>query len=224
MVFQNLEQFCEQIGRRSYPHVGLIEFRARVKNWTITLDSRQSSGEFTELPIVLQVTRLRAPFVPKDLFEFEITPNSLYMKVLNLLRDVEFPYIEVSHHLMIEGNDELKLRQFCANPRLLHLMKSLPARTISDTLIMVFPYPLISRFPGFRETHPTWNSWDTFQLRRRPPGLPEGVSEICFQTGQWKRNVDYDKYLPTLLALFGEILIQLVAIGSASEEAPNVVL
>jgi len=206
------------------------KLRKRFRKWTITLDSWERKEKTLQYGgtryLHVEQTTLRAPYVPKDLFEWEIFPNSLGMKVLKLLRASEFPLIDVSHHLMIKGNDELKLRQFCANPKLLHLMKSLPAaRPISDRLLFYLPYWLISRLPAFRSPRATWSSsWDTFQLRRRPPGLPDGVSEIHFHTEQWFKNLDYLKYLPTLFDLFEEILIQLVAIGSASEEAPNVEL
>ncbi len=200
------------------------KLRKRFRKWTITLDSwerKEKIEHYLTSYIHVEQTTLRAPYVPKDLFEWEIIPNSLGMKVLKLLRASEVPLIDVSHHLMIKGNDELKLRQFCANSKLLHLMKSLPAaRPISDRLLFYLPW-----FPAFSSTRATWSSsWDTFQLRCRPPGLPDGVSEIHFHTEQWFKNLDYLKYLPTLFDLFEEILIQLVAIGSASEENPNVEL
>ena len=59
---------------------------------------------------------------------------------------------------------------------------------------------------------------DAFRPRGRPD-LSEGVAEIYFE-----RAAAADGSLKTLIELFEEILIQLVAIGSASEEAPNIEL
>ena len=60
---------------------------------------------------------------------------------------------------------------------------------------------------------------DDFRLRGRPD-LSEGVAEIYFWRGGWSAN----ESLMTLIELFEEVLNQLVVIGSASEETPNVVL
>jgi len=176
------------------------QLRRRVDKWTITI----ASYEFYEKTSggragPYYYTRLRAPYIRKDAFDFNMKSTSLPIKLLKFLRFkgvVDYPYIQLGSRVMVVSNDESKLRALFSNPIIYHLFQSV-ARTKEWKYLGVGPYK----------------------------ELPEGVWALyCLRPKRKNSLMDDFAHLKTLFELFEETLKQMVAIGSASEESPNVVL
>ena len=88
--------------------------------WTVTLDKYVvSTGKVTVV-----YTRMRAPYVNPDGFRFRVYRKGLFSdlgKVLGM-QDVEVGMPEFDGDFIIKGNDEGKLRQLFANPKIRELL------------------------------------------------------------------------------------------------------
>ena len=88
--------------------------------WTVTLDKYVvSTGKVTVV-----YTRLRAPYVNPDGFRFRVYRHGIFSDLGKLfgMQDVEVGQPEFDRDFIIKGNDEGKLRQLFANPKIRELI------------------------------------------------------------------------------------------------------
>jgi len=183
----------------------LCKVRARVKNWTITIDEfrpKVSTGYGGTAPGP-PVVQMKAPYVRKDQFWFDIFRSGLSSRVkrfFGTLESIKIGDPNFDDHFIVRSNDPSKARALLANINVRHLIR-------------------------------TW-SWISDEHIRvaESTELPEGIVTLYFEPCE-ARLVDDLLIEPeavmsikSLFELFTEILNQLVEIGSASKEAPNVEL
>ena len=97
---------------------------AKVKEWTITLDTYTSqSGQSSTT-----YTRMNAPYVSNDGFQFTIHRKGVFSKLRERLgkHDIEVGYPEFDRDFIIKSNDEFKVRALFANSRIRQLIQSQP--------------------------------------------------------------------------------------------------
>jgi hypothetical protein len=88
--------------------------------WIVTLDKYVvSTGKVT-----IVYTRMRAPYVNPDGFRFSVYRHGVFSDLGKLfgMQDVEVAQPEFDRDFIIKGNDEGKLRQLFANPRIRELI------------------------------------------------------------------------------------------------------
>lgn len=156
--------------------------------WTITLDTYAVSTGKT----VMYFTRLRAPYVSSDRFQFTIRRRGLFSDIAKWLgmQDVVVGHEEFDRDFIIKGTDETKLRSLFDNVRLRELISAQP------------------------KIHLTVKDDDGIFRASFPPD----VAELHFHVGGIIKEVER---LKLLFALFTETLDQLCIIGSATDETPG---
>lgn len=158
--------------------------------WTVTLDTFTTGGKQRR-----RYTRLRAPYVNSDGFQFTIYRAGFFSDLGRLLgmQDVEVGHAEFDEQFVIQGNDEKKLVALFANARIRALLGAQPT-----------VYLTVKDDEGwFGET------------------FPQGVDELYFKARGTIKDLDQ---LRQLYALFAEVLDQLTRIGSAHESDPGITL
>jgi hypothetical protein len=159
--------------------------------WVITLDPYVvSTGKTT-----ITYTRMRAPYVNRDGFGFQIYRKGIFSAIGKWLggQDVEIGDAFFDDAFIIKGTDEDKIRQ---------LFSPLQIRD------------LIIKQPDFHLVVKDDEGWFGTQF-------PDGVDELQFQVVGVIKDVER---LKALYELFAEILQQLCRIGSAYEDDPQVTL
>lgn len=153
--------------------------------WSITLDTYTLDKS--------TFTRMRAPFINRDGFRFDIHHEDLFSGISKNLggQDIQVGDRYFDDRFIIRGNSEQKVRDFLANPRL---------------------RKLIERQPNIRFEVRDDEGWfkSTF---------PDGVDELRFSCSDDIRDI---KRLKDLYELFATALDQLCHIGSAYRDAPRV--
>ena len=102
-------QFANEVGA-DFVNEGLLKAKkvvGRFENWVITLDTYTvSTGKSS-----IKYTRLRAPYITKDGFNFKIYKKGLFSNVGKTLgmQDVEIGDPEFDENYIIKGSDETKL-------------------------------------------------------------------------------------------------------------------
>ncbi len=119
-------QLCREIGA-DFVKGGFWKgdkVQARVKEWTITLDTFSEGGESSTT-----YTRLRAPYVNKDGFRFTIYRKSMFSGLGKLLgmQDIEVGYPEFDEAFIIKGNNEDKVRELFTHAPLRQLIQAQPS-------------------------------------------------------------------------------------------------
>ncbi|MEA2075306.1 MAG: DUF3137 domain-containing protein [Euryarchaeota archaeon] len=101
---------------------------AKVKEWTITLDTETTSSGGSEGGGATTSTRMKAPYVSKDGFQFTVYRKGVFSKLGERLgkRDIEVGYPEFDRDFVVRGNDEYKVRALFANSRIRQLIQSQP--------------------------------------------------------------------------------------------------
>lgn len=165
--------------------------QASVNEWTVTLDTHTvSTGK-----AYIVYTRMRAPYVNKDGFQFKIYRKGIFSNLGKRLgmQDIEVGYPDFDEQFIIQGNDEHKLHLLFKNPMIRQLIEAQPAISleVKDD-----------------------NGW--FAAR-----FPEGVDLLSFKVIGVIKDI---AQLKMLYGLFAETLDQLCRIGSAYEDDPNVAL
>lgn len=159
---------------------------AKVKEWTITLDLLEESQGYSSS----FKTRIRAPYVNKDGFRFEISPKGFSIGLGKLFGaqhvKVGDPYVD--RHFIIKANDESKVRVLLTNPRIRELLVRADIYVKAQKLTTPFGV-----------------------------SAPKGSDELYWETDGAIQDVER---LKSLFELFEETLNQLVHMGSASEEPP----
>jgi len=120
-------QLCSEIGA-DFVEGGFwrgSKVQARVKEWTITLDTHTVSHGKSSTTY----TRMRAPYVNPDEFRFTIYRKGFFSGLGKMLgmQDVEVGHQEFDDAFIIKGNSESKLRALFANPRIRQLIEAQPS-------------------------------------------------------------------------------------------------
>jgi len=125
--------------------------QARVKEWTITLDTHTVSHGKSSTTY----TRMRAPYVNPDEFRFTIYRKGFFSGLGKMLgmQDIEVGHPAFDDAFIIKGNNESKLRALFANPRIRELIEAQPSIHLE-----------VKNDEG-------WFG----------PSFPDGVDELCFQ-------------------------------------------
>lgn len=159
--------------------------------WTITLDTYTVHANNAHITY----TRMRAPYVNKDGFRFNIYRKSIFSWIGKLFRmqDVEIGDPQFDEEFIIQGEPEDKVRRLLNNRKIRSLIEK--QKSI---------HFMVKDDEGY------------FKKK-----FPEGVDELYFQvTGVIKDK----ERLKDLFELFSEVLDELCRIGSAYGQDPNVEL
>jgi len=187
-------EIWEQLARDmniNFEQVGLLtadRVVAGYGEWTITLDTYTvSTGKSSTT-----FTRLRAPYVNRDGFQFTIYREGFFSKIGKFfgMQDVEVGFSNFDRDFIIQGNHEGRLRSLFVNPRLRELLAAEPEVHLS-----------------VKEDEGWFGA--TF---------PDGVDELSFQVVGVIRDLPR---LKSLFDLFAETLNTLCHIGSAYRNDPG---
>lgn len=187
------QQLCNEIGG-NFIKGGFWKgdkVTVKVKEWTITLDTYTvSTGKSS-----VTYTRMRAPYVNVDGFQFKIYRKNIFsnLGIMLGMDDVEVGYPDFDNDFIIKGNDSTKVITFFSNPKIRQLIQLQPEISfeIKDD-----------------------EGWFGAQF-------PEGVDELYFQVNGIIKDVER---LKNLYELFAETLNHLCQISSAYENDPNLAL
>ena len=121
------KQLCSEIGAE-FVDGGFWrgdKVQARVKEWTITLDTYTVSTGNTHVTY----TRMRAPYVNKDGFRFTIYRKSVFSDLRKRLgmQDIEVGDPDFDRDYVIQGNDEVKVLTLFGNPTIRQLIQTQPS-------------------------------------------------------------------------------------------------
>ncbi|MDW7674262.1 MAG: DUF3137 domain-containing protein [Bacillota bacterium] len=144
---------------------------AKLKEWTITLDTYTVSNGKTSLTY----TRIRAPYINKDGFRFKIYRKSIFSNLGKLLgmQDIEVGFPQFDENFIIKGNDANKLQQLFAEENIRKMIELQPKISFE-----------VKDDEGWFGTE-----------------FPEGVDELYFQAPGVIKDVDRLKSLFYLFAL-----------------------
>lgn len=161
--------------------------------WMVTLDAYTVSAGKS----AVTYTRMRAPYVNPDGFQFTIYRRGLFSNLGKRLgmQDVVVGVPQFDDDFIIQGNDEEKLRRLFANAKIREL---------------IAPQPHI-HFGVKDDENQFWGG------RNFPPG----VDELIFQVPGVITDVER---LKQLFELFSETLDELCRLGSAYQNDPGVKL
>ena len=184
------QQLCDEIGGEYVQGTGFLGFdsiRAYHNNWTVVIDNFKRGKRPT-------YTRIRAPYINADDFHFRIFGKPLLNFVAKNFRkqDVQVGYEQFDEDLIIQGNDERKLKQLFEDEHI----RTLIHKQYPETFVL-----------ENRVDH----EWSVKEHG-------EGVSELYFHYKGLITNLDQ---LWDLYDLFGEILHRLCHMGSAYEDDPS---
>lgn len=161
--------------------------------WTVTLDTYTRSSNNGSSSSSTTYTRMRAPYVNADGFQFEVYREGLFSGLGRMLgmQDVVVGHSQFDANFVIKGNNERRLRELFAN---------------ADIRDLIDRQPRID----FRvKDHEGWFGAD----------FPNGVDMLEFTCVGELRNVSQ---LRDLFDLLAETLGHLCHIGSAYEDDPQV--
>ena len=184
-------QFANEVGA-DFIDGGMFKTKkvvGRFENWVVTLDTYTvSSGKSSTT-----YTRIRAPYVNKDGFNFKIYKSGLFSDMGKALgmQDVEIGYPEFDENFIIKGNNEDKLIELFSSDKIRQL---------------------ISTQKNFHMEVKDDEGWFGSEF-------PEGVDELYFQTYGVIKDIGR---LKDLYMLFALVLNKLCLIGSAYEEEPEI--
>lgn len=162
---------------------------ARVTPWTVTFDTFSRHAGNTSIPF----TRLRAPYLNKDGFRFELHRASVFSGIGKMLgmQDIEIGQSPFDDDFIIKANNDYQIRRLLKNPKLRGLIAAQPKIRLR-----------IKDDEG-------WFGQD----------FPEAVDELYFES----RGVIKDlERLRLLYDLFAETLNTLCHIGSAYQDDPHI--
>lgn len=165
--------------------------RAQYKQWTITLDTYTvSTGKSSTT-----FTRMRAPYVNPDGFQFTIYRAGFFTELGKMLgmQDIEIGHAPFDSDFVCKGNDPAKVIRLFGNPTVRELVQKQPQICLH-----------------VKDDEGWFN--DTF---------PEGVDELHFQVVGVIKDVER---LKMLYLLFAEVLNMLCHMGSAYENDPGLEL
>lgn len=160
------------------------------KHWTIVLDSF-SEGQGHNRKVY---TRIRAPFINKDGFYFNIYRKNIFSDVFKTLgmQDIEIGYPFFDDEFVIKSNAETKIKQLLNSDALRKLIQDIP-----------------------RINFQIKDSERKFFIKT----FPKGVDMLYFQC---RHIVDDSDNLKNLFLLFSAVLERLVQMDSAYEDDPEI--
>lgn len=164
---------------------------AKTDDWTVTLDTHRVDTQHDHIVY----TRLRAPYVNKDGFNFLIYRQSFFASIEKMfgLQDIEIGDPDFDNKYIIQGNNVEKVKKLFSNPKIRTIIQTEPT------------------FYGEIRPDDGWFH-DEF---------PDGVDELYCLVEDEITNLDE---LKSLFELFAEILNTLCHIGSAYECDPQIEL
>lgn len=163
----------------------------KYRQWVITLDTYTvSTGKSSAT-----YTRIRAPYVNADGFQFVIHRSGIFSEVGEFLgfHDIEIGDEEFDQAFVIKSLNEEKVRELFADPKLQELIHQQP------------------RFDLKVKDDEGWFG----------ASFPDGVDELYFVVPGIVKDIEQ---LKQLFEIFSEVLSQLCIIGSAYENDPGVKL
>ena len=183
------QELCRQIDADYVPGTFWkgSKVEATTGPWTVTLDTYTvSTGKSSTT-----YTRLRAPYVNRDGFRFQVYRAGIFsaLGVYLVMQDISIGDPEFDRQFIVKSGDPAQVKRLLANPRLRSLMSQQPQlslQVIDD------------------------EGWFGQQF-------PEGVDELHFQVVGIIKDVGR---LKALFELFSETLDTLCDIGSAYETRP----
>ena len=186
-------QLCTEIGAE-FVDGGLWKgdkVQARVKEWTVTLDTYTVSTGKSHITY----TRMRAPYVNKDGFQFTIYRKGIFSDLRKRLgmQDIDIGDPDFDRDYVIQGNDECRVLALFGNLKIRQLIQAQPSFHLQ-----------VQDDEGWFST-----------------SFPEGVDELHFQVVGVIKDVER---LKLLYELFAEMLNHLCHIGSAYENDPKLAL
>jgi hypothetical protein len=124
-------ELCRQIGGEVVAG-GLWhgdKLKAQVQDWTVTLDEYTVMVMASKVPVVIQNTRMRAPFPNPSGFRFSIYRASVFSALGSLLgmQDIQVGHREFDEKFVIKGNNESEVKTLCNSERLRALVTAQPA-------------------------------------------------------------------------------------------------
>jgi hypothetical protein len=148
--------------------------QARVGPWTVTLDLHTSHHQHGNHHSHTTYTRLRAPYVNPEGFRFTVYRQGLFSGLGKLLgmQDIEVGDPEFDEAFIVQGNDESKVRELFADPKIRALVQAQPQIHLE-----------------VRDSEGWFG-----------PSFPEGVDELHFQVVGVIKDVDRLKALFDLFA------------------------
>ncbi len=188
------QQLCDEIGAE-FVQGGFWKGNkvvARVKEWTITLDTYSQTTSTGESTTTSTYTRFRAPYLNQDGFRFKIYRRGFFEGIRKLFggKDIQVGYPDFDHDFIIQGNNEQKVVQLFAHSKIRQLIEAQP-----------------QIFLEVKDDE----GWFSAKF-------PEGADELYFQTSGVIKDIEQ---LKLLYELFAETLNHLCQIGSAYESNPN---
>ena len=190
------QQFAAAVGG-SLTEGGFMKGGSKVQaahgQWMVTLDNYVvSTGKSAVI-----FTRMRAPYVNPDGFQFTIYRRGIFSDLGKWLgmQDVNVGVPQFDADFVIKGNDEAKLRRLFADARLRDLINAQPNINFSVK----------------DDENRVWGGQN----------FPPDVDELCFQVGGVIKDLDR---LKQLFDLFAETLDELCRMGSAYNKNPGVTL
>ncbi len=125
-------QLCREIGADYIEEGfwGTPKVVAKVKEWTITLDTYIEYGSEGSSATC---TRMRAPYVNQDGFSFRIYRKDMFSELGKRfgMQDIQVEYLDFDRDFIIKGNSEGKVRALFANPRIRQLIQAQPSILLS---------------------------------------------------------------------------------------------
>jgi hypothetical protein len=161
---------------------------AQVGPWVVTLDTYTvSTGKSS-----VTYTRMRAPYVNRDGFQFQIYRSGIFTDLGKLfgMQDIEIGDPSFDEDFVVKSNVEVQVRALLNDGRIRDHLQRQPAVAFH-----------VADDEGWFGEH-----------------FPDGVDELYFQVVGIIKDVDR---LKALFDLFAETLQQLCRIGSAYETDPN---
>lgn len=187
------QQLADQIGGE-FTEQGLLKrgkVTARVKPWTVTIDTFARRAGNATIPF----TRLRAPYLNKDGFRFELYRASVFSGIGKMLgmQDIEVGHAPFDDDFIIKANNDYQIRRLLDNHKLRDLVAAQPKILLK-----------IKDDEG-------WFGQD----------LPEAVDELYFESAGIIKDLDR---LGQLYDLFAEVLNTMCHLGSAYQDDPHIEL
>jgi hypothetical protein len=187
------KQLCTEIGAE-FVQGGFWNqnnVQVHVKEWTVTLDTFVMSTGKSSIPF----TRMRAPYVNPDGFQFKVYRAGLFTELGKILgmQDIEVGHAEFDRAFVIKGNDSVKVHLLFGNAEIRRLLEAQPAISLE-----------VKDAGGWFGTR-----------------FPEEVDELYFQVAGVITDIER---LKLLFDLFSETLNHLCHIGSAYEDDPKLAL
>lgn len=185
-------KLCEELDGKFTEDVLKKKVELNHGEWVFTLDVYK---ETAMNGITMSFTRMRAPYINKGNFQFQIYPETIFSNWAKILgmQDVVVGYENFDEKYVIKGDDENKLKALFANPRIRKMIEKEP-----EVHLEVRPDE------GWFGQH-----------------FPKGVDELYFETTGIVNDLDR---LKNLYHLFAEILNHLCQIDAAYEDDPGIVI